>query len=167
MNQQFIEDSNVVGSYESDWRIKSIPSYIRRQIGLTHEFPKIIILCGSTRFKKEYEEVQAKLSLQGNIVISVGLYGHLMGLDMSGDDKKRLDQLHMRKIDLADIVYIINGVLPICVHCRKPVNSNSYCEVCDDWAILERTNYIGESTCNEIEYAKSLGKPIEYLNPVE
>ena len=41
---------------------------------------KIITLCGSTRFKEEFLEAQKRLTLEGNIVISVGLFGH------SGDD---------------------------------------------------------------------------------
>jgi hypothetical protein len=42
--------------------------------------PKVITLCGSTKFKKEFEQVQADLTLQGNIVISCGLFGHTDGL---------------------------------------------------------------------------------------
>lgn len=37
---------------------------------------KVITLCGSTRFKDEFFSVQKKLTLGGNIVISVGLFGH-------------------------------------------------------------------------------------------
>ena len=41
----------------------------------------VITLCGSTRFKDEFIAVQKKLSLEGNIVVSVGLFGH------SGDEE--------------------------------------------------------------------------------
>ena len=65
---------------------------------------KVITLCGSTRFKDEFMEAQKRLTLEGNIVISVGLFGH------SGDDevwtegtKEMLDDMHKRKIDMADI----------------------------------------------------------------
>lgn len=102
---------------------------------------KVITLCGSTRFKKEFIEVQKKLTLKGNIVISVGLFGH------SGDDevwdgmdegtltktKEMLDDMHKRKIDMADEIYVIN-----------------------------KGGYIGESTRSEIEYAKAHGKIINY-----
>lgn len=98
---------------------------------------KIITLCGSTRFKKEYLEVQKQLSLKGNIVISVGLFGH------TGDEevwrpgvKEMLDDMHLRKIDLADEIFVIN------------VNG-----------------YIGESTQREIAYAKANGKIVNYLCP--
>ena len=77
---------------------------------------KVITLCGSTRFKNEYIEVQKRLTLDGNIVLSVGLFGH------SGDSevwenmdegtltktKEMLDDMHKRKIDMADEIFVIN-----------------------------------------------------------
>lgn len=103
---------------------------------------KVITLCGSTRFKDEFLRVQKELSLQGNIVISVGLFGH------SGDKevwenmdegtrtktKEMLDDMHKRKIDMADEIFVINV-----------------------------DGYIGESTKSEIEYAKKNGKKVNYL----
>lgn len=96
---------------------------------------KIITLCGSTRFRDAFLEIQKKLTLQGNIVISVGLFGH------AGDEevwrpgmKKMLDDMHLRKIDLADEIFVINV-----------------------------DGYIGESTCREIAYALSKGKKVNYL----
>ena len=96
---------------------------------------KVITLCGSTRFKDQFLETQKRLTLSGNIVISVGLFGH------SGDDevwtegtKEMLDDMHKRKIDMADGIYVINV-----------------------------GGYIGERTRSEIEYARSRGKTIEYL----
>ena len=102
----------------------------------------VITLCGSTKFKNEFQKVQKELTLKGNIVISVGLFGH------SGDNevwenmdegtktktKEMLDDMHKRKIDMSDEIFVIN------------VN-----------------NYIGESTKSEIEYAKKHGKKISYL----
>lgn len=100
---------------------------------------KVITLCGSTRFKEEYERVQKELTLKGNIVISVGCYGH------SGDDevynegvKEMLDEMHMSKIDMADEIFVINP-----------------------------GGYIGKSTAREISYAKSCGKKINSLEPVQ
>ena len=103
---------------------------------------KIITLCGSTKFKDEFIKTQKDLTLKGNIVISVGLFGH------SGDNevwenmdegtltktKEMLDDMHKRKIDLADEIFVINV-----------------------------GGYIGESTKSEIEYAKSAGKKVNYL----
>ncbi|MBP3802635.1 MAG: hypothetical protein J6I76_01870 [Oribacterium sp.] len=102
----------------------------------------VVTLCGSTRFKNEFIETQKRLTLEGNIVISVGLFGH------SGDDevwdgmdegtvsktKEMLDDMHKRKIDLSDSIFVINV-----------------------------GGYIGESTRSEIEYAKAHGKAVRYL----
>ena len=96
---------------------------------------KVITLCGSTRFKEEFLEAQKRLTLEGNIVISVGLFGH------SGDDevwtegvKDMLDRQHLAKIDLADEIYVINV-----------------------------GGYIGDSTRREIAYAEFKGKTIKYM----
>ena len=96
---------------------------------------KVITLCGSTRFRDAFVEAQKRLTLDGNIVISVGLFGH------SGDGevwaegvKEMLDDMHRRKIDLSDEIYVINV-----------------------------GGYIGESTRSEIEYALSTGKTVRYL----
>ena len=103
---------------------------------------KVITLCGSTRFKDEFMEAQKRLTLQGNIVISVGLYGHAGdqevwdGMDEGtlSKTKEMLDDMHKRKIDMADAIYVIN-----------------------------KGGYIGDSTRSEIEYAKRTGKGVEYL----
>ena len=98
------------------------------------QFP-VITLCGSTRFKDQFIQAQKRLTLEGNIVISVGLFGH------SGDDevwtegtKQMLDDMHKRKIDMADSIYVINV-----------------------------GGYIGDSTRSEIEYAMRHGKEVKYL----
>lgn len=96
---------------------------------------KIITLCGSTRFKEQFLDTQKKLSLAGNIVISVGLFGHSGDAEVWKEGvKEMLDDMHLRKIDLADEIFVINV-----------------------------GGYIGESTAREIEYAKSQGKTINYL----
>ena len=105
---------------------------------------KVITLCGSTRFKDEFMEAQKRLTLQGNIVISVGLYGHAGdqevwdGMDEGtlSKTKEMLDDMHKRKIDMADAIYVIN-----------------------------KGGYIGDSTRSEIEYARKHGKEILYLEP--
>ena len=99
---------------------------------------KVITLCGRTKFKEQYLEAQKRLTLEGNIVISVGLFGH------SGDDevwtegtKAMLDDMHLRKIDMADEIFVINV-----------------------------GGYIGESTRREIAYAKNTGKSVKYLESI-
>jgi hypothetical protein len=98
--------------------------------------PEIVTLCGSTKFKEQYEQVQAELTLQGKIVISVGLFGHKIGLDMSGPVKKMLDELHLRKIDLADTIFFVNP-----------------------------GGYLGESSRRELAYARLRGKGVAFLEP--
>lgn len=102
----------------------------------------VITLCGSTRFKNEFMEVQKKLTLEGNIVISVGLFGHSGdsevwdGMDEGtlSKTKEMLDDMHKRKIDMSDAIYVINV-----------------------------GGYIGDSTRSEIQYAKDQGKEVLYL----
>ncbi len=106
---------------------------------------KVITLCGSTRFKEQFIKVQKELTLKGYIVISVGLFGHSGDSEVweSMDEgtltktKEMLDDMHKRKIDMADEIFVIN------------VNG-----------------YIGESTKSEIEYAEKNGKKINYLEKI-
>ena len=121
--------------------VRYVTSQIRRK---TMNYP-VITLCGSTRFKNEFMEVQKRLTLEGNIIISVGLFGH------SGDQevwenmdegsvtktKEMLDNMHKRKIDMADAIYVINV-----------------------------GGYIGESPQSEIEYAINHGKTVFYLEDI-
>ena len=101
---------------------------------MVNEF-KVITLCGSTRFKEAFLRVQKQLTLEGNIVISVGMFGH------SGDEevwkpgiKDMLDRMHLSIIDMADEIFVINV-----------------------------DGYIGESTSREIAYALAHGKTVKYL----
>ena len=107
---------------------------------------KVVTLCGSTKFKEQFMKTQKDLTLQGNIVLSVGLFGH------SGDNevwenmdegtltktKEMLDDMHKRKIDMSDEIFVINV-----------------------------GGYIGESTKSEIEYATASGKNVRYLEESE
>ena len=96
---------------------------------------KVVTLCGSTRFKEEFMQAQKDLTLQGNIVISVGLFGHSGDNEVFTDGvKEMLDDMHKRKIDMADEIFVINV-----------------------------GGYIGSSTKSEIEYAHSTGKTVRYL----
>ena len=104
--------------------------------------PKVITLCGSTKFKEQFIEIQEKLTLEGNIVISVGLFGHSdnkFGNDnvITEEVKVMLDELHKRKIDISDEIFVINV-----------------------------GGYIGESTRKEIQYAKNKGKEIIYMEEI-
>lgn len=94
---------------------------------------KVITLCGSTRFKEDFERVNRELTLQGNIVISVGCFCH-SGDKFTEDQKVMLDDIHKKKIDMADEIFVIN-----------------------------KDKYIGESTRSEIEYAILHDKPVRYM----
>ena len=75
---------------------------------MAKDYP-VITLCGSVKFKDLFMEKQRELTLQGNIVISVGFFELSDDKEVLKEDiKEMLDDIHKRKIDMADIVYIIN-----------------------------------------------------------
>ena len=104
-------------------------------------FPTIVCLCGSTRFMEAFHEAGWAETLKGNIVLSVGVSKHLPpshgGESLGPEVVEMLDELHWRKIDMADEVLVLNV-----------------------------DGYIGHSTRREIEYAEIIGKPIRYLEPL-
>lgn len=124
-------------------RISYTDELVRFYANNNKKYP-VITLCGRTRFKDEFIEAQKRLTLQGYIVISVGLFGH------SGDEevwenmdegtmtktKEMLDDMHKHKIDMADEIYVINV-----------------------------GDYIGDSTRSEIAYAKAREIKVKYLEP--
>ena len=104
---------------------------------------KIICLCGSTRFTDQMLIKQWELTKQGNIVLSwCALPDSYFETELKdkahiGDQegvKEIADEVHKRKIDISDEIFVLN------------IDS-----------------YIGESTRSEIDYAKSISKPIFYL----
>lgn len=132
----------------------------------------IITLCGSTKFREEFEAEQARLSLEGHIVVSVGLFGHALNMnckecgeprnhffhngvtthasaheyvtsfDFGTDEspsrlKLALDELHFRKIDLADAIHVIN-----------------------------KDRYVGTSTAREVFYAVEHGTGVSWMEPM-
>lgn len=144
---------------------------MRVSIVLPDDFPEIITLCGSSRFKSDHEKAQAMLGGQGKIVIPMSQYGHQnTEFDMDGPLKKMLDELHFRKIDLSDSIYVVNPHVIVCLQCNKPsrlytvLSQDTDCCRSKKW---EWRNYIGQSTYNEIAYAKEKGKSIYYLNKME
>ena len=66
---------------------------------------KVITLCGSTKFKDEFIEAQKRLTMQGNIVISVGLFGHADNENLTPEQKTMLDDMHKEKILMSDEIY--------------------------------------------------------------
>ena len=98
----------------------------------------IITLCGSIKFKDEFIKVQEKLTLDGNIVFTPNFFNNVRKEDIDKKMKKMLDEMHKQKIDMSDEIYVIN-----------------------------LGGYIGESTKEEIEYAKANGKKISYLASIK
>ena len=92
--------------------------------------PTIITLCGSTKFKEEFEEWDKRLTLAGAIVLKPGIFHH-SGDQIKEEQKLALDKLHKHKILMSDIVFVIN-----------------------------KDNYIGSSTQSEIDFANTLDIPV-------
>lgn len=102
--------------------------------------PEIVCICGSTRFMDEMRAANRDLTLAGVIVVAPGVFvraeDHEADELITNEQKAALDTLHLRKIDLADRVLVVNP-----------------------------GGYIGESTSREIAYARATGKPISFTDP--
>ena len=104
--------------------------------------PKVVCLCGSTKFYKAFQKAYLNETLAGNIVLSLGVFRHSQkeahgtNLTLTEDDLKQLEELNKRRIDMADEILIINV-----------------------------EGYIGEATTRELIYAKLHNKPIRWLEP--
>lgn len=115
----------------------------RELLPAVQERPTIVCLCGSTRFGAAFADANFRETLAGKIVLTIGcdfksdaeLFAHLPKEELEAL-KDRLDTLHLRKIDLADEVFILNV-----------------------------GGYIGDSTRRELAYAQALGKVIRWLEP--
>ena len=114
---------------------------------LLETLPKIVCLCGSTRFYEEFQRANFRETMAGNIVLTVGFYphnqfwelnyqGHGEDVGVTPEEKIALDELHKRKIDLADEILVLNV-----------------------------GGHIGDSTRSEIAYAQANGKPVRWLEP--
>lgn len=102
-----------------------------RQLLQSDEQPIIACICGSTKFRTSMELLNRRLTLEGKIVLAPGVF---KGDGAITDEvKAKLDELHLRKIDMSDEVHIVAD-----------------------------GGYIGESTAREIKYAKKTGKPITF-----
>jgi hypothetical protein len=97
--------------------------------------PKLITLCGSTKFKAAFEEWNVRLTMQGAVILSIVIPSHSYGLTWTAEQKQMLDKMHLAKIDLSDEIFV-----------------------------LDVAGYIGESTAREIAHAKATGKSVRYLS---
>lgn len=95
---------------------------------------KVVTLCGSTKFKEAFERMEKQLTLENKIVLSVGFFEKIDGTTLTSQQLEMLAELHKEKIRMSDGIYVVN-----------------------------EGGYIGESTRKEIEFAKIMGKDIEYM----
>jgi hypothetical protein len=105
---------------------------------MTRKQPTIVCLCGSGRFREAFEQAEFDETLAGKIVLTIGCNTKDVARDIDWQHvKPMLDDFHLRKIELADEVLIVNV-----------------------------GGYIGESTRRELDYAISLGKVVRYWEEV-
>lgn len=126
------------------WRVAS--QYLERLDGQTagHNVPSgrptVVCLCGSTRFYEAFQRANYEETMAGRIVLTVGFYPHSQEqahgetVGCTPEQKAALDELHLRKIDLADEILVLNV-----------------------------GGYVGESTRREIAYARAHGKRVRWL----
>lgn len=104
------------------------------------ERPEIVCICGSMRFAEKMLAANRDLTLAGVIVVAPGVFAQPEDRDtdqkLTDEQKTTLGALHLRKIDLADRVLVVNP-----------------------------GGYVGESTSREIAYAHLTGKPVSFTNP--
>jgi hypothetical protein len=98
---------------------------------------EIVTLCGSTKFKNEFEEYNRKLTMEGKIVLMPGCFAHFDNIEITDHEKFDLDILHKDKILLSNYIFVIN-----------------------------KNGYIGLSTRSEIEFAVENKKPVIYLEEI-
>lgn len=94
----------------------------------------IVTLCGSTRFKEKFLEVNQSLTLDGHIVLMPGVFGHADGIELTVKQKTALDELHQQKIMMSDAIIVLNV-----------------------------DGYVGQSTRSEVAYAERIGRAVHYL----
>lgn len=119
-------------------RSESIAETLRRALA---DRPQIVCICGSTRFADRMNAEAERLTLDGKIVVRPEVVAYSRERDqqfVAPEVKARLDALHLRKIDLADRVFVVNV-----------------------------GGYVGDSTRREIAYAAGLGKPVDFLEPMQ
>ncbi|WP_112248834.1 hypothetical protein [Kribbella monticola] len=102
--------------------------------------PEIVCICGSVRFEDEMRAVNRELTLAGAIVVAPGVFRSAEDREaekaISDEQRTALGVLHLRKIDLADRVLVVNP-----------------------------GGYVGESTSREIAYARATGKAVSFTDP--
>lgn len=94
---------------------------------------KIVTLCGSMRFDDRMAEIAERLELEGGYAV-IGVISHVLSKELTDSEIELLGELHKRKIEVSDAIFVVNI-----------------------------GGYIGKTTRDEIEFARSLGKEIMFL----
>lgn len=109
-------------------------------VNVSNEFgkkPQVITICGSTKFKYDIIQAKRKLTLEGKIVLDCPFFQHTDGESFGKAEIAKLTELHLRKIDMSDAIYVVN-----------------------------KDGYIGEGTKAEIYYALFKKKEIIFMEEV-
>ena len=97
---------------------------------------KVITICGSMKYSREMIKITEELELRKGYAVIQCAY-NIDGQKHKDADASILDKIHRKKIDISDAIYVVNI-----------------------------DGYIGNSTRNEIEYAKNSGKEVIYHEKV-
>ncbi len=124
-----------------NWYLQQFPGmqHLRRQLRPpVEETPVVVCLCGSTRHYMTFKQAKYQEALDGKIVLSVGVFvnagpDNTEYSDCTSEQKAQLDELHLRQIDLADEVLVLNV-----------------------------DGYVGDGTHREVEYALEHGKVLRW-----
>lgn len=111
-------------------KIKKSTNFVRAKV---YDKYKIITLCGSTKFKNEFEAINKELTLRGHIVLNLGCFEQTDDGNYNEYQKRMFEKMHKARIDLSTAIMVVN-----------------------------KDNYIGESTQKEIDYAKATNKEVYY-----
>jgi len=96
-----------------------------------------LTLCGSRKFEPRFHEWSTKLGLAGHVVYGLAVYNSLEeGNGLTEEQKTILDQIHFAKIDNSDGIVVLN-----------------------------EDGYYGQSTTNEIRWARMKGKQVYWTMP--
>lgn len=99
--------------------------------------PEVVCLCGSVRFAAELRAATRELSLAGVVVLAPSVLPGDDDAPLSAEQVTTLRELHLRKIELADRVLVVNP-----------------------------GGYVGETTSREISHARASGIPVTFTDPV-
>lgn len=94
-----------------------------------------ITLCGSTKFKAVFEEINKLLTLNGNVVYSLAVFAHADNIILNEDEIETLHNVHKCKILKSDAIFVIDV-----------------------------DGYIGENTKKEIDFAEAHDMIIHYFS---